>query len=693
MNMHSPVVSDLIEAALEWANAGVPVFPTGDDKRPLTENGFYDASTDPDTIKQMFEAAGNRLHGIGGRMGAESGLFAIDADTYKEGDAGAAAKAYIDGLTQKGLLPNTRVHATRNGGRHYIYRASEFPNCKPSKGVEVKGEGGYIVLPPTQGYTVEREGVAVAPRVLVESLKAARAAQSATSIDALKKNILSGDDFHDSLTQLAAKLSAAGEPMENVQATLMGLMNASIAASPKHPRHDRWAPIMEDKGGELTRIVGSGHAKFNTASKTDVLREAAPDWLKQMAAQQFPATREESVQLPIVRAADYGDQFPFASSRGYFGHEKLDVLSEEFIMHPIYHASEVTLISADPKAGKTLVSQTLAMHIAAGIDFDDTLTVKDRRPVLYFALESQTAIRKRLVAWKKRHDPLGKRFVDETTFPFYTVEDGINLLDETTRINLVEKIKAADSWWQNKGEKQIGVIVIDTLTKAMPGGDQNSVEDTSAVFDIIAKIKDAGIKASVVIIHHNTKNGGGPRGSSNIQAEPDTLLTLNKNEETGQLELRILMARSIDDEKTFYFDVETEFLGLSEQGYEINAPVLVSAEPPVNAVGQDATAKLKTEMMYKPLYEAVADYGVGVWSLKRIHDHMKQELAGTGLYDKAALMRTTSTDLSALYLALFPDGGKNVKDKNITLETTRNRYGVPIVTFFNIRKFADESED
>ena len=62
----------LIEAAIEWAEAGVPVFPTGDDKRPLTENGFYDASLDADTITAMFKSAGNRLHGIGGRMGAAS---------------------------------------------------------------------------------------------------------------------------------------------------------------------------------------------------------------------------------------------------------------------------------------------------------------------------------------------------------------------------------------------------------------------------------------------------------------------------------------------------------------------------------------------------------------------------------------------------------------------------------------------
>jgi hypothetical protein len=689
MNMQKSVVADLIEAAIEWAEAGVPVFPTGEDKRPLTENGFYDASTDPDAITAMFKAAGNRLHGIGGRMGAEAGLFAIDADTYKEGDAGAAAKAYVADLERAGLLPQTRVHATRNGGRHYLFRAKEFPNCKPSKGVEVKGEGGYIVLPPSPGYTIEREGLASAPVALVESLKAARAAQSATTLDVLRQNVLSGDDFHDSLTQIAAKMSAGGEPLVRVQAAVMELMQASVAANPQHPRHDRWQPIMADKSGELTRIVSSGHAKYNVAAKTDGLREAATDTIKQMAASMFPAVRNEMAQLPIVRADAYGDDFPFANKRGYFGFEELDVLTEEFIMHPIYHASEVTLISADPKAGKTLVSQTLAMHIAAGLNFDDNLTVTERRPVLYFALESQTAIKKRLVAWRKYHDPAGDLYTDHNNFPFFTVEESLNLLDETSRINLVEQIKATEVWWQKRGEKSLGVIVIDTLTKAMPGGDQNSVEDTSAVFDIIAKIRDSGVKAAIVIIHHNTKNGNQPRGSSNIQAEPDTLLTLTRNQETDQLELRILMARSIDDDKVFTFDIVTETLGVSNQGYTITAPVLLPGVRIVPEGEDEAVVALRTEMTYKPLFDAVAGLGTGSWSVRTVHDHLKEKMAGTGLYDRQMALRSNAVDLSAFYANIFPPNGRNTDGGyNITIETGPNRSGLPLVRFFHVRRFA-----
>jgi hypothetical protein len=294
------------------------------------------------------------------------------------------------------------------------------------------------------------------------------------------------------------------------------------------------------------------------------------------------------------------------------------------------------------------------------------------------------------MAWKKYHDPSNTLYVDEQTFPFFTSEDGMNLLDETARVNLVEKIKAADTWWQNKGEKELGVVVIDTLTKAMPGGDQNSVEDTSAVFDIIAKIKDAGIKAAVVIIHHNTKNSGSPRGSSNIQAEPDTLLTVTKNEDTGNLEMRVLMARSIEDDQTFRFTIVTESLGTSTQGYPITAPVLLPAVVTVDEVDNSTTSVLQQEMQFAPMFEALAEYGPGVWPMKRIHALFKEKLAGTGLYDRATTQRPNTADLSAFLLLLFPTTGRNiVGGYNVVTETRLNRDNRPLIHFFRVKKLMD----
>ena len=675
---------DLIEEALWWAEAGVPVFPTGEDKRPLTRNGHKDASTGEETVRGLFEQAGARAYGIGGRMGREAGLFAIDADIYKPGDAGESAAAFVARLQQRGLLPETRTHRTRNGGVHYLLRSkTDWPNVNPASGVEVKGEGGYIILPPSPGYTVEREGLADAPPALIAELESARSALSGRSIDVLKAAVLRGDDFHDPLMQIAAKLAADGLQMEHVQAELMNSLSASVAMAPTHPRHDRWRALVENKSGELSRIVESANRKFNWAAASDALREAAGGVFTAAAP---PPYVDEVTPVSVPSVRDYAaGGFPFEGCRGYFAQEPLNVLEQRFVMYPILSEKEVTLISADPKAGKTLVSQTIAMHIASGLDLA-ALKVAEQRPVIYFALESQVAIRKRMEAWVAHHDPDGARGLKEK-MQMYVYEGGLNLLDEAVRQDLANRLAATELWFKEQHDTDdLGAIVIDTLTKAMPGGDQNSVEDTSAVFDIIEKIRAVGLVAPVIIIHHNTKGTVSPRGSGNIQAEPDTLLTVAKNADTGQLHMRVLMARSIDDTQSFVFDISTVRLGTTAQGYEVTAPVLTPA------VATAAPNDLTQSFRMLPLYERIKDVAKnGAVSNKALHALLKEAPELGSDYDKWKDRRADTASLNRYWLTLFPPGGLAVDladgAYHFAPMTHMNRLNEQLVGAIMVRRF------
>ena len=75
-------------AALAYAAAGVPVFPCGPDKRPLTPNGFKAASTNAATIAAWWTTHPRAL--IGRPTGAISGVVVLDVDidggTSKAGD-------------------------------------------------------------------------------------------------------------------------------------------------------------------------------------------------------------------------------------------------------------------------------------------------------------------------------------------------------------------------------------------------------------------------------------------------------------------------------------------------------------------------------------------------------------------------------------------------------------------------------
>src|SRR5699024_3406300 len=71
----------LPDAAVAFAEAGVPVFPCAPDgKQPITRRGFHDASTDPGRVRAWwgrFPAAN-----IGMPTGAASGVVVVDVDVH-----------------------------------------------------------------------------------------------------------------------------------------------------------------------------------------------------------------------------------------------------------------------------------------------------------------------------------------------------------------------------------------------------------------------------------------------------------------------------------------------------------------------------------------------------------------------------------------------------------------------------------
>jgi len=50
--------------ALSLAHQGIPVFPCGENKRPLTPNGFKDATCDPDIVHGWWTVQPNALIGV-----------------------------------------------------------------------------------------------------------------------------------------------------------------------------------------------------------------------------------------------------------------------------------------------------------------------------------------------------------------------------------------------------------------------------------------------------------------------------------------------------------------------------------------------------------------------------------------------------------------------------------------------------
>lgn len=133
--------------ALQLAALGLPCFPCGPSKAPACPGGYKAATTDANALASLWRAHPGNL--IGMPTGPASGLDVLDIDPRHGGDAWEAE--------HRDRLPATRLHATRSGGRHYLFRHASGVRCSASKvapGVDVRAGGGFVIWWPGAGLDV-----------------------------------------------------------------------------------------------------------------------------------------------------------------------------------------------------------------------------------------------------------------------------------------------------------------------------------------------------------------------------------------------------------------------------------------------------------------------------------------------------------------------------------------------------------
>ena len=122
-----------------------PIFPVDKrTKRPLTPNGFKNATTDKTQIAVWQEAYPDC--GWGMPTGEASGVFVVDLDIKDNGPEN------WEELTDGGA-DDTLTVRTQSGGLHLYFQlnGSDIRNSasKIADGIDIRGEGGYVVVPPT----------------------------------------------------------------------------------------------------------------------------------------------------------------------------------------------------------------------------------------------------------------------------------------------------------------------------------------------------------------------------------------------------------------------------------------------------------------------------------------------------------------------------------------------------------------
>lgn len=203
--------------------------------------------------------------------------------------------------------------------------------------------------------------------------------------------------------------------------------------------------------------------------------------------------------------------------------------------------------------GKSFFMLDLAYHIAANKDWHGSKVRGGA--VLYLATEGGQQFRNR--AWA-----VAQKYKDKDV-PLAIRAMPVNLLDPAA--DLPHLMQLVDAVRRQFGD--LSLIVVDTLSRAMAGGNENGPEDMTAFINNIDLLREHA-KASVAIVHHSGKDtAAGARGHSSLRAATDTEIELSTD---GMVRIaKATKQRDMETGKEFGFTLDTVELGIDEDGDKV----------------------------------------------------------------------------------------------------------------------------
>ena len=162
------------EKASEYNSYGLSVLPVNEDKMPALRKSWHDGFT-PDEFNST-----DRIAIICGKK--SGGLECLDFDNH-QGDAKERIKDFVENAKSIFERYPLVVSSTMSGGYHVVYRCEfiegnlklastpvkdDKGRYKPDTVIETRGQGGYFVAAPSQGYKVIRGDYANIPTISKE---------------------------------------------------------------------------------------------------------------------------------------------------------------------------------------------------------------------------------------------------------------------------------------------------------------------------------------------------------------------------------------------------------------------------------------------------------------------------------------------------------------------------------------------
>jgi hypothetical protein len=292
--------------------------------------------------------------------------------------------------------------------------------------------------------------------------------------------------------------------------------------------------LLEAGGVDAVRDVLSGAANWKPAPDE---RDASSDGHSESAT-----SKEQKADVLIEFADDV--QLPTKS---------------QYLIKHLLGRGDMAAIYGLPAVGKSFIALHVAACIALGRPFAGRRT--RAMPVLYVGLEGEAGIRRRMLGLHKSMGAFGKMLA-RMRIPA--------LLSEGDAGNAGELLlRDAIAYLREAAAQDVGLVVIDTVWRAMAGGDENSARDMGAFVARLKRIQDA-TGVAILLVHHSGKDvDRGMRGSSSLLGALDLLLKVGDDKV-----IAVEKNKDGPDGAQISFKLRGVDLGLDDEGDPINTCIV-----------------------------------------------------------------------------------------------------------------------
>jgi hypothetical protein len=252
-----------------------------------------------------------------------------------------------------------------------------------------------------------------------------------------------------------------------------------------------------------------------------------------------------------------------------------------------------SVIYGESNCGKTFFATDLALCVAASRFWMGRRV--EGGPVAYCVLEGGMGFNNRVHAWRAEHG------MEDATIPFVAIPAAINLLNpEADTPRLIETIKRAE----DRAGGKFRLIVIDTLSRALAGGNENAPEDMGALVKNMDTIREH-TGAHVLFIHHSGKDAArGARGHSLLRAAVDTEIEVTADDDAGTRSARVVKQRELAKGLTFPFALKVVEIGTNRHNEPVTSCIV---EPAAVAEQGDAPPRKRMSGDVRAAYEVLID--------------------------------------------------------------------------------------